>query len=143
MQPENRDYLTVEELKVIAEDRRHEDHLSNNRMTWMLASQSLLLTAFALLLQQHRWPALFVAIIGAVSCISYGYVLRVGVKALHGLEERTQEWINPAQALPQVLRVEKSTARLPWLFPWNLIPWLMVAVWFCLGIYLIVTWSAQ
>jgi hypothetical protein len=112
-------------LCAIREVVRHEDGLLNQRLTWMWTLQGALFAAASVFWSKDCRVVVLIACIGLLSCVSIGYSLVRGLRAIHGLrildENQRKELpdsslLPPAMVAPPVVRYLLPGFFLPWLF---------------------------
>lgn len=108
----------------------HENALINQRMTWMWTLQGLLLTAAGVLWETFDDLFLAVAAAGLLSCISIGYSLARGDRAIRDLLAQAKAYRaeHPAAAgLPPTIGIR--TKGLRWLLPQICLSWAFGLLW--------------
>lgn len=115
---------------VLRQMMSEENTVLNHRMTWMWTLQGLLFTSIGFLWDKSPMATFFICITGVVSCLSIGFSLHCGVRAIHKLERSSN---NPST----IIGLESSNVRLQFLLPWNLLPIFMGSIWVGIGLIII------
>ena len=75
----------AEYVGVIRQMIQHEDDLLNHRLTWMWTLEGLLFGAVGFMWKESVAPLIAIATVGLFSCISVGYSLDSGLRAVRDL----------------------------------------------------------
>lgn len=126
-------FETAELARTIREMIQHENTLINERMKWLLSSQTFLFAAVGLAWNDHPAILYTIALAGIMVCVSLGIYLRCGIRAVHELHQRWEEHrrTQPAAADWPVIGLAKGSLP-PWthfLLPWYLLPPLFSLCW--------------
>jgi hypothetical protein len=121
---------------------RQENDLTNHRTTWLLVTQGILFAAASTFIKTHWFPTLVVAVVGILAALSIGHTLSNSYKSRQYLK---QEWRS---------KLERSGYKwedfapldggfpglnpIQWLYPWALIPKLVMGAWALLVLYAII-----
>ena len=118
---------------VLREMIRHEDVVTNNRLTWMLVSQGVLFAATAAFWKIHLAPLIVIAIMGIGTAVSVFYSLLLSRLARKHLRDLYNKKIgddeNMKKKIPPVAGDAPNAWRAPWLNPGMFIPWWAVFAW--------------
>ncbi|NEQ97973.1 MAG: hypothetical protein F6K30_14850 [Cyanothece sp. SIO2G6] len=111
-----------------------ESDLLNNRMTWLLTSQTILFLAFSNFFKTLKeggspFPALIITVTGLLINVSFKSVLDLGDEATEYYKEKLKESLKNTDYLPLVYEREQTGS--PW-FPWKILPWLFGIAWILL-----------
>ena len=119
---------------------QHETELVNHRMTWFLASQTLLFAAIGVVWEKNLLIQLTLALVGIVIGVSFHVSIQAAIRAVQRLEqcwlEKCNAWGIDPQAEPPINGLYRTQIK-PierFLFPWRLLPWFLSAVWVFLGV---------
>ncbi len=61
---------------------KHENELVNHRLGWLMTTQSLLYVALGVVWKQGVGSVIIIALVGILSCLSFGYALKFADKAI-------------------------------------------------------------
>jgi len=115
---------------------RHENELTNHRVTWLLVSQSILFAAAAVFVKIHWLPSVVLAIVGIVFAVSIGQSLENSYEARQYLKRTWRESGASAGYQWEELRAVDGGVRgvraIQWLFPWIVVPRVLMVAWFIL-----------
>jgi hypothetical protein len=116
-------------LAVVRGMIQHEDTLVNQRLTWMWTLQGLLFGAASFLWSKDLAPVLVIGAVGLASCVSIGYGIARGLKAIRELLAIAAEYKKGCEGyyLPPTIGARSKATE--WLLPGYLIPWVMGAAW--------------
>lgn len=117
-------------VSVIREMIRHEDVLLNQRLTWMWTLQGLLFGATSLLWGKDWRGVVIIGFVGFLSCISIGYSLSRGLKAvkeLLGVAAGRKKRLGEDVEIPPT--IGSRTEAIEWLLPGYFLPWLFGLAW--------------
>lgn len=114
---------------------KHENELTNQRMTWLLTLQGLLFAALSFAWEKSLALVIVLAVVGSVTAFSTSIVLASAQKA----HERLRQWWaahKPADYDgPGIHGYWKEGGRVHWfLLPWHCLPWLLMAAWVSVAI---------
>lgn len=151
--------------KAIRDLIMHENALTNQRMGWMLALQTLLFGAFGYLwgkpdeglpITFEGLPiTLIIALVGLLSSISFGYILHFSMRAIDKLNEKYKAFeekyakefeLPPIMGLKPYESQDKDNSKLVklrWLFPWTFMPFVIAFAWIgmvLLWITMVLSW---
>jgi hypothetical protein len=119
-------------LDTLREMIRHEDGLLHQRLTWMWTLQGILFTAASVLWSKDGRGVALIAGIGLLSCLSIGYSLARGLRAIHGLrildENQRKELKEDCCLLAPTIGAQ-APPRVRWLLPGFFLPWVFGAGW--------------
>ena len=102
-----------------------ENEMVNHRMHWFLILQGFMFAGLAFAWEKNSALCIVFSIVGMLSAVSVGVLLRYGILAIQKLEKSIQE-----EAQPVLGRGSKETsAFMHFLLPWHFLPVLMVAAW--------------
>ncbi len=144
--PPSIDHLQ-QRLADVSAQVRHENDLLNHRLSWMWTLQGLLFAAYGILADRNvdTFTATIVCLVGVVSCISVGYSLMVGTRALNVLNplaNNLRKEIDVLLGLQSIKDDQQSfwAFLLPkflrdFLFPWIILPRFMTGVWIALLVH--------
>ena len=111
---------------------QHEDSLRDQRVNWLLASQGLLYASLGFIWDKSPLVALVIAFVGVAICVSIGGSLLTSTAAVRRIcsdwEERKPSDYNG----PRVIGIRSAEDPHRWarrLYPWNLLPWVLLASW--------------
>jgi hypothetical protein len=123
--------------KVIRELIRLENDALNWRMGWFLTLQGFLFAALAFAWDKDAELIVVLSIIGILSSLSVGILLRYGILAMKGLEEELQ-----TDSEERVIgrRYGETPAIILFLLPWHFLPLLFVGAW--AAVIVIRVWTA-
>ena len=124
---------TYEFVAAIRSMIAHEDNLQNNRFGWMWALEGLLVAGVGFLWDAHALATIVISMFGVASCVSIWYVLRRGTLAIRNLLSMCSARIQAEYDGAPPIGIWGLQAGVRWFLPWNLLPWLMVAVWVALA----------
>lgn len=121
---------------IIRDMIRHENEITNNRLTWMLVLQGILFVASASFWRIHWLPLLIITILGVVTSISFFYALLLSRKAriyLRSLwKKKIEKQKELVERIPPVAGDAPIQHRFPTLNPWLFLPWVFVSCWVAL-----------
>lgn len=110
---------------------KHENELINHRLGWLMTTQSLLYVALGLVWKQGIGSVIIIALVGSLSCLSFGYALKFADKAIAQILETYREKLRKEEKdeedYPPVIGYKGDTILS--LLPWNFLPWLHVIAW--------------
>ena len=117
------------ETKVIRELLTQENTLMDNRMSWFLTLQGFLFAALAFGWDKGASLIAVFGIVGIMSSISVGILMRHTVLAMRRLQEKAESFCNG----PIVGRSHKENiAIVHFLLPWHFLPILFSLAWILL-----------
>ena len=131
-------------VAVIRSMIQHEDALLNQRLNWMWTLQGLLFAAASFIWNVDWVPVLIIASVGLIACVSIGYSINRGMRAVKDLlgiarqykkEEYNEKGKTPS--LPPTIGSRRKA--IEWLLPARVLPWIMALAWIALIIYRITT----
>jgi hypothetical protein len=119
-------FVMVNESHVIRELIRLENDALNYRMTWFLTLQGLLFAALAFAWDKGAAIIVVFSIVGILSSVSVGILLRYGILAIKELEK-----VSRADGHQPVIGKGYSgtSAVMHFLLPWHFLPILFVVAW--------------
>ncbi len=126
--------MEIEEQKNIIRDMiQQEDNLLNHRLSWMLALQGLLITAFSVFWGKVPPASWLIVGFGFISSLSFWYSLYISHKAIEDLKKRCQEKrvTGDGKDWPPLQSVEDCKTIL---MPWRLLPPLVSVMWVAFGL---------
>ncbi len=120
---------------------QHEDRLQHQRMTWLLVTQAFLLAAVRWSWDDHEFLVAVICILGLVLAISIAWIFRLGQFAIRKLlvrfSKRVQSggdhYVDHHIGPPPIGSWGIHPAGYC-LAPWNLLPWLIAAMWLVIGV---------
>lgn len=121
---------------------KHENELANQRLTWMFTLQGLLFAAASYLWKDCILPVMVFGFVGIISCISIGYFLYRGHKAIKNLLEigsgykKFLKSLPPGTVFPPLIGIEDKT--IDWLLPTLLLPSVLGIAWIAILIFRII-----
>jgi hypothetical protein len=123
----------VHDKDIVRSMIQHEDDVLNHRLVWMLAVQSLLVTALGIFWGKEVLASWTIISFGLVSNLSFMYSLSVSHNAIEDLKKK---WKNKfPDDDPKDLPTLQSDPNCKVMFmPWKLLPILVFLMWFILGI---------
>lgn len=106
---------------------RHENEMINHRMNWFLVLQGFMFAGLAFAWDKSTALCVVFSIVGALSSVSVGTLLRCGIKAIENLERMKPEG-------ESVIGKNRDEANklIHFILPWNFIPVLMTLSWILL-----------
>jgi len=108
---------------------KHENALMSDRMGWFLTLQGLLFAGLAFAWDKGAGISVVFSVVGVLSSMSIGVLLRYGTHAMKRLEEQS----NPDSDGPSIGRKYSETKWIVhFLLPWNLLPVVFFVAWVCL-----------
>lgn len=123
----NRDVM-AEQAEVIRELIARENDMINQRITWFLVLQGFMLAGLAFGWEKSAALCTVFAVLGILTSISVGILLRYGILAIAGLEASCQDTEEMV-----IGRGSKETpALIHLLLPWHLLPIAFTASWIAL-----------
>ena len=128
---EDENKIAIENLKEIRVMINNESSLQNNRLTWMITSQALLLAASGALWGKSFKVITALGVLGILSSTSIGFSLLISCKANRILKDRGTIILNRFPYLPPVIGYW-APKRSSWFLPWNLLPWVFAVFWLVL-----------
>lgn len=121
---------------IIRDMIRHENEITNNRLTWMLVLQGILFATSASFWRIHWLPLLIITILGVVTSISFFYVFSLSRKARIYLRSLWKQEIEKQKELveriPPVAGDAPIQYRFSTLHPWLFLPWVFASCWVAL-----------
>ena len=117
-------------VSVVREMIRHEDVLLNQRLTWMWTLQGLLFGSTSLLWGKDWRGVVIIGFVGLLSCISIGYSLSRGLKAVRellGVAAGRKKELGEDVKIPPT--IGSRTKAIEWLLPGHFLPWLFGLAW--------------
>ena len=113
---------------------RHENELTNNRLTWMLVLQGFLFVASASFIKIYWLPFVAIATLGILTCVSVYYACWLSGQARGHLRwlwnQKIGENAELANKIPPVAGDTPVSFRTPIrLHPWILLPWAIGICW--------------
>ena len=117
-------------VTTIREMIRHEDELVNQRLTWMWTLQGLLFGAAGVLWTRDWRGVAIISGVGLLSCVSIGYSLARGLRAIRellALAAERKKGLEHAGALPPT--IGSRTKAIEWLVPGHFLPWMFGLSW--------------
>ena len=118
---------------VIRQMIQHEDNLLNHRLTWMWTLEGLLFGAAGFMWKESVAPLIAVGTVGLLSCISVGYSLDRGLRAVRdllGIAGRFKDQLPKTIALPPTIGSRRPA--IEWLLPGRFLPWVFGTAWIVL-----------
>jgi hypothetical protein len=102
-----------------------ENEMINHRIHWFLILQGFMFASLAFAWGKNSALCIVFSIVGMLSAVSVGVLLRYGILAIQKLEQSIQE-----ETQPVLGRGSKETsAFMQLLLPWHFLPVLMVVAW--------------
>ena len=117
-------------VSVVREMIRHEDVLLNQRLTWMWTLQGLLFGATSVLWGKDWRGVVIIALVGLLSCISIGYSLSRGLKAVRellGMAADRKKELGESVKIPPTIGARSKA--IEWLLPGYFLPWVFGVAW--------------
>ena len=118
----------IENLYTLRSMIDNESTLRNNRLTWMMASQALLLAATGTLWGDSFYAIIALALMVFFAVISIWYSLRISCKAVATLKEKGDKILLKHPDRPPVIGYW-SSEYLRWLLPWDFLPFWFAILW--------------
>jgi len=155
--PDLKDPLTPQEkLDLFMKRIEEENSMLDQRLGWLLTLQGLLFASVAFFADGggNRFPIVIIAIFGVASAVSVGWVLRLSSRTLDPLNDDRENYVrallidkDPSQFRATVTgeRPTRHDAENDdfhvgtWMFPWKLLPPLLVVLWLVAGVYFAVS----
>jgi len=137
-------------IEIILGQVRHENNLVNQRITWMLLLQGLLLTSLGLLWKnKSSWPpAIALCLVGIMSCLTVGSSLSAGIEHLDKLNPFVERLETAVAEKFDAVAKEKglectecqtgfrlAIPHVPCVYPWDILPWFFAITWVILATY--------
>jgi hypothetical protein len=125
---------------------RHENDLTNQRTTWMLVTQGILLAAMATLLNVDRMLlTLVLSAVGYLTAMSVGQALKNSEDSRQFVKNEWEERLRRRGYTPYVdfapLDGRNPAQNIdPKFFPWRFLPKLFKATWLVVAAYVLWTW---
>ena len=110
----------------------HEDTLRDHRLTWLIASQSLLSGAVAFAWGKNCYLILSLACAGLLLCLSIGVSLHANTKAIEKLRGEWEKNSLTDNDGPDVMGLRSEDFKykiFTWLYPWTILPYTFGAFW--------------
>lgn len=129
-------------LNIIRSMIDNESTLKNNRITWMSASQALLLAAVGTLWGESFYAIAVLGLLGFLVVISIWYSLRISCRAVADLRDKGEQIREEHPNLPPVIGYW-SSKYLRWLLPWDFLPFWFTILWpvlVCIAYYQQSSW---
>ncbi len=114
------------EADVIRELIRLENEALNYRMSWFLTLQGFLFAALAFAWDQDVELIIVLSVVGILSSLSVGILLRYGILAMKRLEEGLR---TDSQERVIGRRYSETPAIILFLLPWHFLPILFAGAW--------------
>ena len=117
-------------VSVIREMIRHEDVLLNQRLTWMWTLQGLLFGATSVLWDKDSPAVMLIGLVGLLSCISIGYSLARGLRAVRellGVAADHKKRLGEGAEIPPTIGARTKATE--WLLPGRFLPWVFGVSW--------------
>lgn len=114
-----------EKDEVLRELIKNENEMINHRMNWFLTLQGFMFAAISFAWEKNTELCLVFSLVGALSALSVGLLLRSGVKEVKCLEEEGRELSNPVIGR----KFEETPKVIHSFLPWQFLPILMVSAW--------------
>jgi hypothetical protein len=115
---------------------RHENELTNHRVTWLLVSQGILFTAAAVFVKIHWFPAVVLGVVGIAFAVSIGQSLQNSFEARQYIKGKWRESLRAAgfewEEFPPLDGGVPGVRAINWLFPWIAVPRVIMIAWFLL-----------
>lgn len=111
---------------------QHEDSLRDQRTSWLMGSQSFLFAALGIVWEKSPFVAGVISLVGVVTCASIGGSLLANTAAVRRI---CSEWAKRRPAEydgPGVIGLRSAEDPHRWarrLYPWHVLPWVLLASW--------------
>ena len=120
---------------------RHENDVSNHRTTWLMVTQGILAAATAALLKEYPWHTVVLAIVAVLVTVSIGHSLKNSYDSRQYFKRLWQSRVTErGYSMEDVLPLDggyPGNKAIHWLLPGNFIPWVIVAAWLLLIVYIL------
>lgn len=103
---------------------RYENEMINHRMNWFLILQGFMFAGLAFAWDKNKALCVVFSLVGGLSSVSVGLLLRYGILAIRNLERSAQ---NDGKVIGRGSDETCSLAH--FLLPWHFLPVLMVLAW--------------
>lgn len=110
----------------------HEDSLGDQRLNWLITSQSVLYAALAFIWDKSWVVAVVISLVGVISCISIGGALLTNTAAIRKILDDWQQEKPNGHIGPRVIALRSQENPYKWsppLYPWNILPWVLAVSW--------------
>jgi hypothetical protein len=118
---------------------QHENTLVHQRLTWLFTLQGLLFGATSFIWKISPLLVIIISFVGLISCISIGYSLGRGDKAIRNLLTIAREY---KKKLPKEMNfpptIGSRRAAIMWLLPGRLLPFILVIAWILIIIIVVI-----
>jgi len=101
---------------------QHENEMTNHRMNWFLVLQGFMFAGIAFAWDKSTALCVVFSIVGILSSISVGILLRYGIQAIRDLDRKSRDTtIGKGN--------EEISPFMHFLLPWNFLPFTMIVAW--------------
>jgi hypothetical protein len=101
---------------------QHENEMTNHRMNWFLILQGFMFAGIAFAWDKSEALCVVFSIVGILSSISVGILLRYGIQAIRNLDQKTEETTIGKGS-------EETSPIMHFLLPWHFLPFTMILAW--------------
>ena len=119
---------------------KNENELTNQRTTWLLVAEGLLVTGVTNLLKDYAWAAIGVAIVGILLAMSYGHALQNNIDSRQYFKRL---WNNRLEAhgyaIEDMIPVHggyPGNLAKGWLLPDRFVPLVAICAWVAFIVYI-------
>jgi len=109
-----------------------EGEMVNHRMTWFLTLQGFWFAGLAFAWDKGATLSVIFCVVGALSSVSIGVLLRFGILASKRLEEELNTKVENEAVVGR--RYNETSALIHFLLPWHFLPILFFGAWTTLSI---------
>ena len=112
-------------LEAIQQLIHDENEMVNHRMNWFLILQGFMYAGIAFAWDKNSALCVVFSVVGMLSSVSVGILLRFGIKTIEKLEASVKN-----ESQPVLGKGSKETSSfIHFLLPWNFLPILMTIAW--------------
>ncbi|HNX49383.1 MAG TPA: hypothetical protein PLS53_07305 [Thermoanaerobaculaceae bacterium] len=111
---------------------QHEDSLRDQRVNWLMGSQGILYASLGFVWDKSSFVAGVISLVGVVTCVSIGGSLLANTAAVRKI---CSEWAKRRPTEydgPSVIGLRSAEDPHRWarrLYPWHILPWVLLASW--------------
>ena len=123
----------------ISEILRHENEVTNHRLTWLIATQAIMFAASAEFLKSYLFPTIVICLVGILTTWSFAYALISSFESRQHMRKLWQMRLKDndlsTENFPPLDGAYSGNDSKVWLLPWFFVPKLRLAAWVLLLIY--------
>ncbi|GIT99961.1 hypothetical protein TSL6_04680 [Sulfurovum sp. TSL6] len=101
---------------------QHENEMTNHRMNWFLILQGFMFAGIAFAWDKSTALCVVFSIVGILSSISVGILLRYGIQAIRDLDRKSRDTTIGKGS-------EEIAPFMHFLLPWHFLPFTMIVAW--------------